>query len=656
MLGKEILKRLSEILGKPIGEVENLIRDIKERFGVSDDIAILEVISRYNIADEAIEIVKLIKLRQTLIQIKRIKSGMRNISVVGVVETIRFFNRGKYIALILLTDNTGTAQVYVSKNIPDRQTLSKINVGSVVSLENVVCLGILSNSQPKLILTKYSSIHVIDKKLVEEFLNTKIPNVRLYDIRDIAFGHPSEDAYFHISAVYMGEKQKSESLASGKVILLGSINDFCRTKIQCILRENAIHEFKKIDAKPGDIIIAHCVLIREFKNVRYIVARNLTIFHKKDPELTPPNVVGTGGWWKYNIIIQKPPRFGTYEKNGEINRYATLTGILPDGTKTRLLVWNEALLDLISDLKPGTELAVFGVVEITNQIKIHVHRRLGFIEVIGKKHIPTTTIRTHQLITSFQDLRPNTNVDILCKIVALETIKSEKLYGVLRLYDGNKTIRMLVWDAETFKQAEECSDSLVKITSIRVRRDRTRKQDLILLSTKFTTFKLIAKFFDYDTMESYKPIRKIKSLDSLSLGELAYVSGTITKVEWIGKMYFCKKCGSLIVDLEKKVCELGHIGYVDEKTVISATIDDGFSERSVIIPLAELRKLGIIREGDIQAVTQRLIGKEMCLFGKLKIELSMSTPTKFFLGDKIYNIVGVEAFYERFFRNNKHTR
>ena len=651
MIGRSILQRLSEILGKSLEEIESMIENIKENFGVSEDIALLEIISRHNIYDEAKDIVQLIRLRQTLLKIGKIKSGMRNISVVGVVETLKFFETGKYQAIILLSDDTGRAQVYVPRKFNNIKQLMQINVGTIISLEDIACIGILSNNQPKLMLTESSSIRILEREFVENFIGIKLPDIKIYDIQEIIADPPSFNEYFHIRAVCMGERTKNNSSVSEKLVLLGSIDDFCRTKLYCILRKAAIHEFNKIGAKPGDIITAHCVFLREADGKKYIVARNLTIFYKQNPKFVAPERVGNGGWWKYYARVKYPPKIGTYRKGEEINRYATLTAELEDGTQIRILVWNEDLLDLIAKIKPGAKIAIFGVIDITDIPKIHIQRRRGFIEILEEGiSKESRAIPPHQLIIDFSELRPGIVADVICKITDAYTIRSEKLYGIVKLSDGKQEIKMLVWDKDSFEKIKPLLNSLVRITSIRVRKDRIKEHKLVLFSTKSTKFVPIVSSFDYEAMEQYKPRQKFRTLESLSLGEPTYIYGTITKVEWIGKMYFCRKCGSLIVDLEKKVCEMGHVGFLREKNVVSAIIDDGFFERSVIIPLDELRRLlPPLKYEDIRGITQELIGKELCLFGRLKIEISANIPMRFFLADHICEILGVEAFYERFF-------
>ncbi|MCR8470741.1 MAG: hypothetical protein QXH98_02430, partial [Candidatus Korarchaeota archaeon] len=89
----------------------------------------------------------------------------------------------------------------------------------------------------------------------------------------------------------------------------------------------------------------------------------------------------------------------------------------------------------------------------------------------------------------------------------------------------------------------------------------------------------------------------------------------------------------------KQICEMGHSGYVDEKNVASITIDDGFSEKTGIVPISELKKLGITSNTiDTQLLLQKLLGKELCLVGKLKIDLSTGIPTKLFFVDSICEI------------------
>ncbi|MCR8471010.1 MAG: hypothetical protein QXH98_00575, partial [Candidatus Korarchaeota archaeon] len=65
MLIEKILDRLSTILGKRRDEIKSLIEEIKSRYRVDDDIAILEIISQYNLADRVADLIKLLKIRRT---------------------------------------------------------------------------------------------------------------------------------------------------------------------------------------------------------------------------------------------------------------------------------------------------------------------------------------------------------------------------------------------------------------------------------------------------------------------------------------------------------------------------------------------------------------------------------------------------------------
>ncbi|MCR8453403.1 MAG: hypothetical protein NDP13_00145 [Crenarchaeota archaeon] len=638
MLIEKILDQLSIILGKRRDEIKSLIEEIKSRYRVDDDIAILEIISQYNLTDKVADLIKLLKIRRTLNKIKHIKSGARGISVLGIVESIRFFMQGSRLALILLTDDSGTAQAYILKSFPDVNLLPSIHIGSAIILENVKCSGILPNGQPRLIASKYSSIHLIDAKAAEELLNYKLPAIRLYDIQDILRKDIADRSYLHVIAIYMGEAEEKHP-KQGKKILLGSLNDFCKTKVRCTLYGNATDEFTKIHAKPGDIIEAHCLFTRKFENTRRIIARNLTVFNRRDPEFVPPEVVGDRGWWKYSLVIRSPPRFGTYEKNGQTGRYAILVGNLQDGTRVRVLVWNENFLEDLARIRAEDRLTIFGMLEFSgDQLKIHVHRSSGYLEIASDEGTPKLLV-ARPVVTSFHAISQNTYVNVICKIVGAEEVKSRKLYGVLKLTDGTKTLKMLVWDSENFKHAKDYLNALVKITNVRVERSKGDEDTLVLLSTPSTQFDVIAREFEYARAPSSNQVERVKTLDDLSLGKQSRIIGTVTGIEWIGKMQFCKKCGGLIINPAKQICEMGHSGYVDEKNVASITIDDGFSEKTGIVPISELKKLGITSNTiDTQLLLQKLLGKELCLVGKLKIDLSTGIPTKLFFVDSICEI------------------
>ncbi|MEX0569432.1 MAG: hypothetical protein Q6363_009820, partial [Candidatus Njordarchaeota archaeon] len=186
-------------------------------------------------------------------------------------------------------------------------------------------------------------------------------------------------------------------------------------------------------------------------------------------------------------------------------------------------------------------------------------------------------------------------------------------------------------------------NSLVKISNVRTARDRNDESKLILITTKRTNVEIIARNFDFSKI-SLINMEEFGVIDDLSIGEKAIIAGTVVKIEWIGRISLCKKCGGLIVDSEKKICEMGHIGQVIEKEVVAIMLDNGFSQIMAVIPF-DILPSTIVDYNKAEKYFEDMISSDICISGTLRIDYSSGIPIKMFIVDKI---VDQNSFLEQY--------
>lgn len=654
MLNLDAIKEaLSLRLGISLSQLEQEVERIGEELGIDVLASIVEFISRKNYAFKVSDLLEIIRIGSGLKRIKDLKAGLRGINIIGRVESIkRYDSPSKLTAIILIFDGTGYAQVYVYGD-DELEILEKLVLGDIVVLENVLVSEIFRSGIPKILLTKNSSIKILAEDTIEKYFFV-VPKMEIYDINDLLsnkedFLSMTQSAYYHVRGIYLGivgDETKGKFRERVVTIALGDINSFAQKKIYLLLRRGAIREFETLRIVPGMILYAHGVLIKKVSDKIFILARNLSSFEIKRLPYIKPALLEAGSYWGYIITPKSKVDVKEYSRGV----YARFLAVTDEGDFIRVFVWHSGLARSLEDRELGEKLWIFGqirrrggvteihiseiygaVVEITKEFLEVPQESLEYLKIGMKKQV---SIRTNGLIIGFEDLIHHLGgvIDVIAKIQDIRDIRSGKLIGIATISDGSKEVKVLIWDEEKLILLENNVNALAKITRLRVSRDKRNPENILLMMTSKTQVELLAKNFNYWLDEVNTDIyNQLLDEDKLALGEEIKIWGTIVKIEKIDQLYLCGVCGNLIVDYEKQVCELGHVGNVIMKEALFIVIDNGFFELRVILPMEFLN----VDNKDLYYLIEKFVGIDICVWGKLKIDLSSGEPQRIFLVSRI---------------------
>lgn len=640
---REVKQRLCEILKIELNELDSLIEETKKKYGVNDTVAIIQIVTKKGLIDVAGDVIRDLILKENLIRISKLRVGMRGVTIIGRVEVIKIFEEGaKFMAMMLLSDGVSLAQIYVPNTVGGA-AINNIAINDVVIIIGVNVVTKLKSGIFKLTVSDDGEIMKLDPDKYKLLLDVLPPQVNILDVEDINGFIPSDKfMYFHVKGVLMKVFDSQSSFGSRRsiAILLGSLKTYCKDKILCVMYDRAIDEFRRNNFKVGDIVVMHGVFLKFRGDKKQIVARNMTTMEKESLISSSIDEIPEGGYSVFRLSIRSPPKIRIYSKLGEECRFATFLAEISSRVIVRVVVWNEELLDIVNEVKSGDVIEIFGQVKSgMNFREIHVHRNIDRFEILERSGEERKATR-NDILTQISEFRLGMYVDIVLRLEEVKEIRSQKLAGVALLTDGNNNIRMLIWDEDLLDLLSNLVGSLVIVKNVRVIKERD-SENMILATTRYSEAFPLAKSFSYWLPKEYvKRTGRINLISYLVLNEPTFIYGEIVKIEWIGKMYFCGKCGGIIIDPEKRICEMGHVADVIDKNVVSLIIDDGFGETNAIVPSKDLGLLG----GGTEEINDRLIGKSICLYGQVKLDYSTGVPTRIFLADKLYGLRKMEAY------------
>ncbi len=624
-----------------IDELLKAIEDIRRRHDVSDTVAIIQLLTERGLIGLAADIVDEILLKQNILRIPRLEAGMRNVCIFGRVELVKFFEKsgGKYWGLFVITDGLGRAYIYVPAKIKNTGILETITVGDIIIIKGADVSGRLKNRAHRVILREDATIRKVSEDYAARTIGRIPPPIRVLDVSDITGSTISENELIQVSGIVMSI---SESMASKNYggngsrkyvrLLIGSMRDFCKSRIPCLLFGEAVEVFKKSGIGPGDAIILRGVNIRIRGDRKYIVGGNLVVMEKQECPHTPPSSISDGGWWVFRLRAVSSPRIGTYTRDGLEHRYLTLLGSV-NSEMVRLIVWNENMVDELSGIVSGSILDVFGQIRTgRDRREIHVHQNMGSVRIVrlGRVELRRPVMETPTTICRIENLSVNTYVNVILRIEEVHEIRSGNLVGVCVLSDGLRRIRMLIWDEKLLSNIKKYGCGwLVKIGNVRVVPDRSGRDKIVLSVTNKTSVEPIARNFDYWFDEEGVVSEPLSVIAETTVGDRVAIVGHVIRTEWIGLMHLCKKCGAFIVDPEEGICELGHVGEAISRKIVAVLLDDGFSSISVMIPY------NILQEYTVANGSINVCGAKLRLYGVLRVDYSSGAPAKVFVAEKV---------------------
>ncbi len=650
-ISPEIKQKLCELLRVSTRELDTLIDNIKRKHGVSEVVAIIQLLTKKGLMDVATDIIEELLLSSRVMRLSEVEVGMRAITIIGRVDVIKTYKneKAKYGAILLVSDGATMAQIYIPRIDTILDDLEGLKIGDLVVVKNVNISGRFRSGILKAIVSNEGRIRRLDDESARKFVDSVPPPIRIIDISDLKKTSLEKFTYYHVRGVLMKviTDTRKEGLSKCKIlrVLLGDVKNYCSDRVLCSFMDRAIGEYEKVRPKIGDIIIIHGAFLKEADGKLFVVARNISAVEKKTPPSVNIKDIQENGWWRFIIKIKSRPRIGTYTKNSTRHRYLFVTAEIETGEDIRLVVWNEDIVDLVADFGIGDKIGVFGQVRYGGGTwEVHIQPNMGHVELIEKASRGYET-RWRPLANKISELSEGKIFDVILRVERIQKVSGEKLVGLAWLSDGENEIKFLMWDDGLVSRIEDAVKSLVKITNVKIVRDR-RGEGLVIMATRKTSVLELTGNYNFWGMEgileggvTYRPI------GGLGIGDRARIWGVVTGVDWVGPVYFCGRCGGFIVDLEKRICEQGHKGDVVEKNIVSLSIDDGYSTIMAMVPL----KLLIGKESadtNIDAVEGILSGEEVCLEGILRLDYSSGKPVRVFVADKICRTSPIRYFLD----------
>ncbi len=642
-----VKQRLCEILKISLDELDTKIKDVTRKHDVDEVVAVIHILTKEGLIEVARDIIEDLLLKRSVARLSDLKIGMKDMTIVGRLEILKVFESSdKYYGVILISDGKTFGQIYIPKSLASIVP-EDLALNDIVLVTKVNVASILKNKVLRLYLSENGKIVKLSPDKAKEVMGTVPPPIHIYGVADLQSVDEGDSAYCHIRGILVriiGEKKFNNAKYSQEnlLVLLGDIESFCTHRILCVLSGRAIDEFNKNKPLPGDIIVIHGAVVRKRESRSYVVARNMAVIEKMEPQPISPSEIMEGGMYLFRLYVRSYPRIRTYLKDSGEYRYATFLCSSESDQNVRVVVWNESLLEKVSNLKVGYMVRICGLVRKGTQVvEIHVHKNTGDISVISTEEKPIFPM-SKRAITSISDFKPNTFVNAILRLDDVKEIGSEKLAGIVTLTDGLDRIKMLVWDKDMISRFTNLVGDLILVRNARVTVERD-VGNVILATTRKTEIIELAKDFKYWIPKEYlRKIGRFWMISDIELNVDCTISGTIVRLDWVGKMYFCKICGGLIVNPEKGICELGHVGDIVEKTVVSIIIDDGFGEINAIIPSSVLR----VEEAST-GLDASLLGTQVFLSGILKIDYSSGTPVKVFMVEKLEEENGIKFFLQK---------